>query len=343
MVQRPLLHGAWKEFRNDVIRSDGSRLEYTPPEHVQSEMERLLGLYEEAAGSHPVVRSAWLHHRFVVIHPFQDGNGRVARALTLMVLLQARYAPLVVDRTQRADYIDALDAANDGDLRPMVRLFAGLELVALKSELSAPVSQASQATGVVPVARELVGRLQERKRTENELRATASAELATALQAMVVEELERLSAELEPEFHAVDPEARVTVNHAAPGMEKATYWRGQIVYAARHVDFFADLSEGSWWSSMHLNALGQSLRFLVIIQKVGHGDLGVLAATTYAEVLEKDPRPGSSEFRRAFEPTPKDQVTLVWNNRPRDLWPAVAELIDRTLSTALKFFVDQLS
>ncbi|HEV8559275.1 MAG TPA: hypothetical protein VGR06_23270 [Actinophytocola sp.] len=94
---------------------------------------------------------------------------------------------------------------------------------------------------------------------------------------------------------------------------------------------------------MHLNALGQSLRFLVIIQKVGRGDLGVLAATTYAEVLEKDQQQGSWEFRRAFEPTPKDQVTLVWNNRPQDLWPAVAELIDRTLSTALKFFVDQLS
>ncbi|HEV8559276.1 MAG TPA: hypothetical protein VGR06_23275, partial [Actinophytocola sp.] len=135
-----------------------------------------------------------------------------ARALTLMVLLQARYAPLVVDRTQRADYIDALDAANDGALRPLVRLFGGLELVALKSELSAPVSQASQATGVVPVARELVGRLQERKRSENEQRAAVSAELAAALQTMVVDELKRLSVELEPEFQGVDQEARVTTH-----------------------------------------------------------------------------------------------------------------------------------
>jgi Fic family protein len=343
LVKRPLRHGAWKEFPNDVIRADGSRLEYTPPEHVQSEMDRLLGLYRDTESSHPIIRSAWLHHRFVIIHPFQDGNGRVARALTLMVLLQAKYAPLVVDRTQRADYIDALDAADAGDLRPLVRLFAGLELVALKSEVSAPVSQASQATGVVPVARELVGRLQERKRSENEQRAAASAELAAAVQAMVVPELERLSTELEPEFRAVDQQARVTVEYAAPGMEQAHYWRGQIVYTANHVDFFADLSEGSWWSSMHVNVLGQSLRFLVIIQKVGHGDLGVLAVTTYAEVLERDQQQGSSEFRRAFEPSPKDSVTLVYTNGPEDRWPEVAELIDRTLSTALKFFVDQLS
>lgn len=343
LVQRPLLHGAWKEFRNDVVRADGSRLEYTPPEHVQSEMERLLAFYDDAADSHPVVRSAWLHHRFVVIHPFQDGNGRVARALTLMVLLQARYAPLVVDRTQRADYIDALDAANDGDLRPLVRLFAGLELVALKSELSAPVSQASHATGVVPVARELVGRLHDRKRSENEQRAAATVELATTLQSMVVDEFKRLAADLESEFRTVDPTARVTVNNAAPGTGQANYYRGQIVYTARHVDFFADLSDGSWWTAMHLTALSQVLRFLVIIQKIGHGDLGVLAVTTFAEVLEKDQQPGSGEFRRAFEPTAKDSVTLVHTNMSEDRWPEVAELIDRSLSTALKFFVDQLS
>jgi Fic family protein len=347
LVQRPLQHGTWKEFSNDVIRVDGSRLEYTPPTHVQSEMERLLALHEETADSHPIIRAAWLHHRFVLIHPFQDGNGRVARGLTLMVLLQEKYAPLVVDRRQRADYIDALDAANADDLRPLIRLFAGLELVALKSELSAPVSHASRATGVVPVARELVGRLQERKRSENEQRAALSAELATAMQAMVVAELKRLATILEAEFRTVDPTARTTVGHAKPGMKQATHWRGQIVYTAKHVDFFADLHNGCWWTSMHINALNQALRFLVFIQKVGHGDLGVLAVTTFAEVLEKDPpqkdQPRSIEFRRAFEPSPKDSVTLVHTNKPEDRWPEVAALIDRTLSTALKFFADQLS
>src|SRR6266704_240630 len=79
--------------------------------------------YDATADAHPVIRAAWLHHRFVAIHPFQDGNGRVARALTLLVLLRAHYAPLVVGRHQRGDYLDALDVAA-GDLRPLVRLFA---------------------------------------------------------------------------------------------------------------------------------------------------------------------------------------------------------------------------
>ena len=86
---------------------------------------------------HPIVRTAWLHHRFICIHPFEDGNGRVARALVLLDLLKAEYAPLVVDRTVREGDIATLDAENLGDLRPLIRFFAELEKVALRAELRA--------------------------------------------------------------------------------------------------------------------------------------------------------------------------------------------------------------
>src|SRR5207248_4673646 len=104
----------------------------------QAEIERLVGMFDETAGAHPIARAAWLHHRFILIHPFEDGNGRVARALSLLVLLGANHAPLVVDRTRREEYLTALDAANDGDLLPLIRLFAQLEIVALRSELEVP-------------------------------------------------------------------------------------------------------------------------------------------------------------------------------------------------------------
>lgn len=343
LVRRSLPHGTWKEFPNDVTRADGSRLQYAPPEHVQSQIDRMLALYADSSNAHPVVRSAWLHHRFVLIHPFQDGNGRVARALTLMVLLQSRYAPLVVDRHQRGDYLDALDAANGGDLRPLVRLFARLELVALKAELSAPVSQASHAVGAAQVAHELVGRLRDRKKNENEQRAQATVALAEDMQQLVVQELRRLKSEFEPDFRSVDGSARITVSWAKPGDGKAQYWRGQIVYTARRVDFFADLSGGSWWTVMHVAALKQTLRFLVAIQKVGRGDPGVLAVTTFAEVVDRQSDRSPTEYRRAFEPTSRDSVTLVHTNSAGERRDEVVELIDRTLSTALKFFVDQLS
>lgn len=53
-------------------------------------MERLVRIYEEETGVHPLIRSAWLHHSFIQIHPFEDGNGRVARAITLLVTIGYR-------------------------------------------------------------------------------------------------------------------------------------------------------------------------------------------------------------------------------------------------------------
>lgn len=123
----PLHHGRWKTQPNHVVLGDDTIVQYTQPEHVQAEMERLVTLFEQTADAHPLVRAAWLHHSFICIHPFEDGNGRVARALVLLVLLRANYAPLVVERTRRDEYLNALDAANEGDVAPLIRLFAGLE------------------------------------------------------------------------------------------------------------------------------------------------------------------------------------------------------------------------
>ena len=68
--------------------------------------------------------------------PFQDGNGRVARALTGMVFLKADYLVLVVrDEGHRERYLDALEAADKGDLKPLVDLFADIQRSDLQEAL----------------------------------------------------------------------------------------------------------------------------------------------------------------------------------------------------------------
>ena len=71
---------------------------------------------------HRLLVAAWLHHRFAQIHPFADGNGRVTRALVTWHL----FLPIVVTRYDRSDYINALEAAADGDLKPLVAYTTGL-------------------------------------------------------------------------------------------------------------------------------------------------------------------------------------------------------------------------
>lgn len=130
-----LEHGSYKTLPNNVRRSDGSVLEFAPPEQVPGEIERLVEAFNGMDQVHPVVSAAWLHHRFVQIHPFQDGNGRVARALTLLAFERRHYAPMVVDRDSRAGYLRALDEANAGDLVPLGRLFTELAMRCIRREM----------------------------------------------------------------------------------------------------------------------------------------------------------------------------------------------------------------
>lgn len=130
-----LQRGSYKTLPNNVQRSDGSVLEFAPPEQVAGEIERLVEIFNDMDQVHPVISAAWMHHRFVQIHPFQDGNGRVARALTLLAFEQRHHAPMVVDRDSRAGYLQALDEANAGDLVPLGRLFTKLAMRCIRREL----------------------------------------------------------------------------------------------------------------------------------------------------------------------------------------------------------------
>ena len=123
-------HGGFKSLPNNPIRPDGNVHEYCPPEHVDSEIDNLLAWHRECSEDperyHPVLTAAWAHHRFTQIHPFQDGNGRVGRALLTWDLVRAGYLPAVIGRDDRAAYIAALERADEGDLEQLVELLAGI-------------------------------------------------------------------------------------------------------------------------------------------------------------------------------------------------------------------------
>ena len=79
--------GNFKKLPNNPTTSKGSIHEYCPPVFVDDEIENLVNWYREydqhTNEYHPFLVGAWLHHRFAQIHPFQDCNGRVARAILI--------------------------------------------------------------------------------------------------------------------------------------------------------------------------------------------------------------------------------------------------------------------
>jgi len=112
--------------RNVLISGAG----FTPPDflHVQEHMEAFCRWRNDHARHlHPVERAARVHADFVNIHPFVDGNGRTARLLMNLELLQAGYPVVIIPVEERGAYYENLDAiAVGGDYRPFVRQVCGL-------------------------------------------------------------------------------------------------------------------------------------------------------------------------------------------------------------------------
>ena len=111
--------GVWKAAPNNPKRPDGVTHEYCPPERVQDEMDRFIALHAEIERErYPTeVEAAWMHHRFVRTHPFQDGNGRVSRMVMAYAYLRRGEPPPLITAAGRVDYISALERADQGDLR----------------------------------------------------------------------------------------------------------------------------------------------------------------------------------------------------------------------------------
>lgn len=100
------------------------------PEDVPSSIALLLNEVREALSTqHDALGSlsiaAYLHAALVDIHPFADGNGRVARQMTNMVLLSECLPPVVVPKEDRMAYFGALDAYHyDDELEPLRQFMA---------------------------------------------------------------------------------------------------------------------------------------------------------------------------------------------------------------------------
>jgi len=88
--------------------------------HVEEIKELLEWLRRNPEELRPVEVAAVFHHRFVSVHPFDDGNGRVARLLMNLLLIKQGYPFTVVRNYDRRRYYDTLRNADGGDLAPFV-------------------------------------------------------------------------------------------------------------------------------------------------------------------------------------------------------------------------------
>ena len=271
-----LIRGAYKQWPNNPRRPDGSIHEYCPPVQVASEMDRLIELHKGHVDVPPEVEAAWLHHRFTQIHPFQDGNGRIARALATLVFVKAGWFPLVVRNEGRDRYLDALELADAGDLRELVKLFAGLQKDEFVKALSIArdVLHTVSAEHAIRAVRDQLQRrrdalIEEWNRARNiahELRETAERRLS------------EVCAELQRQMPSLLNDAAFFVDSATDHGEKSHYFGWQIVESAKQLEYYANRDTYRSWARLVMeNADADRTELLVAFHGLGQEFQGVLA------------------------------------------------------------------
>ncbi len=277
-VQAPLERGVFKRWPNNPTRENGTIHEYCPPEHVAAEMERLVTIHQAHEGARvpPEIEAAWLHHRFAQIHPFQDGNGRVARSLATLVLIRADWFPMVVSRDDQPKYIRHLEAADQGSLRPLVNYFALLEKQEFLGALSIArdVQEEQRIEQAITAAKETLVSRREALRAE----WTLVEKTAGRLQQVAEQECRQLAKHLKAELGVISKDYAFGVHSEPNGWKSSHFYRYQIVATAKALGYFANTASYRAWVRLALKTDGQAT-ILFSFHAVGFEFRGVLAVS----------------------------------------------------------------
>lgn len=114
-------------LRNIDISISGTDYDPTPFPLLEDELNSMVEWYNEKKGQiSPVELASTIHQKFVEIHPFIDGNGRVSRELLNFILIKNNYPRLVIPFERRGVYLRCIDIGNSGDIVPFVIFISGL-------------------------------------------------------------------------------------------------------------------------------------------------------------------------------------------------------------------------
>ena len=143
--------GAYKSRPNHVRTASGEIFHYATPEETPAMMSALVAWYNEEAEKGeltPIELASLLHYRYIRIHPFEDGNGRIARLLVNYVLSRYDYPMIIVQTKDKENYLRILHACDvtvgltpsDGANAPLYKIEPFVEYMASQLERALTLS-----------------------------------------------------------------------------------------------------------------------------------------------------------------------------------------------------------
>ncbi len=128
-TRKKIIPGEYKKQPNHVLTNTGEIFRFAAPEETPALMAELAAWIQQWLGQSTEDKHkalipflAELHQKFIRIHPFDDGNGRVVRLLMAYILIRLDFLPMVLD--DRDEYIKAIQFADAGDASRLEKLFA---------------------------------------------------------------------------------------------------------------------------------------------------------------------------------------------------------------------------
>ena len=124
------------KYREENVIIKGAK--HRPPDYiiVSELMEKMIINYRNWSKYHPIIKACLLHGELVKIHPFIDGNGRTARLVMNLSLMNSGYLPVIIKKEDKIDYYNALDKAHiTGDYTDFIKIINDLEIEMLNKYL----------------------------------------------------------------------------------------------------------------------------------------------------------------------------------------------------------------
>lgn len=286
LVQVDLLKGKFKTHENNPKRIDGRIFIYCPPIHVESEMDKLIDIYNEKSRQefNPIILSAWVHHAFTQIHPFQDGNGRIARLLSSLILIKNGLLPFTVKREDKPAYIKSLEKADDEEPQDLVSFFSIEQKKCIENALNFKTEKTyNSLSDLADVFNKKVERATsiQREKRQKELSDNRSRifDFIYSILGEVREELRELISY---------DKASTGVTSVRPEDEDKYYWYTHQIteYASIH-DYFFNRNLPRGWFGIHFNLSNNSSYNLILtVHHYGYED-DVIAVGGFMEFIEK--------------------------------------------------------
>lgn len=341
LLKIPLLRGEFKTNENNPRRVDGTIIRYCPPIHVDSEIEKLVQIFQELCSRkiNVVITSAWFHHAFTQIHPFQDGNGRIARLLSSLIFIKEGLFPFTVKRNERTEYIQALEFADLGQVEKLVSFFGDVQKNNIEAALNYKQEKASNT--ILEAAKIFGAKVEEYNQQQEQARKKRLENNRNAVFDFVYDLVFNIQTQL---HHAIPREKAAIKTKSVKAADPNYFWYTKQIaeYATRFEYYFNKFLPRAWSRFSFVLTSDKRYDLIITIHHYGYED-SVLAIGSFMEFINENMDKASHAENAAIIPLPIKPLTISLEADIKKLKNGITDYINDVVRTGLMVITNEIS